>query len=326
MKKAVLLYNESKILDRLDEQDTIEQSHVVAAHLKALGFETEIIGCGANLEKLEKQLSSIKPDVIFNDVEACQDSAKLIHIIPSFIEVWGYRMTGAPSQAIYLTSDKILTKKFLRLHDLPTADWITKSSSEKDQKNIPGVWIVKSLWEDASFGIENDSVIRANDIQEIKNKIAEKQKKFGGEFFAETYIDGREFNVAILKLNGELRVLPIAEMTYHHFDDRPKILTYNAKWKNETYEYQCSRRKFDFSKEDKPLLESLEKISLSCWHLFCLNGYARVDFRVGQDLTPYILEINTNPALSPDAGFMKAAEQLGLSNQQVIQAIVEATL
>jgi D-alanine-D-alanine ligase len=324
MKKAALLYNQSKIPDRLDEQDTVEQAHFVAEHLKTLGFKTEIIGCDANLAKLEDQLLVLKPDVVFNGVEAYQDCAKLIHIVPAMIEAWGYRMTGAPSQAIYLTSDKILTKKLLRSHHLPTADWVTKDSINMDSKNKPAAWIVKSIWEDASFGIEDDSVIQTQLPEEVRNKIASKQEKFGGDFFAEAYIDGREFNVGVLEINGEPRVLPIAEMTYHNFEDRPKILTYNAKWKDETYEYEHSSRSFDLSLEDQPLLKSLEKIALDCWHLFCLRGYARVDFRVDHHLNPYILELNSNPSLSSHAGFMVAADKIGLSNRQVIQAIVDA--
>ena len=45
---------------------------------------------------------------------------------------------------------------------------------------------------------------------------------------------------------------------------------------------------------------------MDCWRLFGLRGYARVDFRVDAQLRPWILEINTNPCLSPDAGFAAA--------------------
>lgn len=327
MKSAVILYNRSAMPERLDEQDTLTQAYFVETQLKSLGFKTDIIGCDANLAALAENLFSIEPDIVFNGVETFHDSAQLIHVVPSFVEALGYRTTGAGSQAIYLTSDKLLTKKLLRSHALPTADWVTLNDPDLASGNRPTRWIMKSVWEDASFGIDEDSVISAEcDHQTLRDKLLSKKKRYGGDFFAETYLSGREFNVSLLELNGTVKVLPIAEMVYTGFDDRPKILTYNAKWKDQTFEFQNTTRSFDFSDEDQPLLQQLEQLSLQCWDLFQLNGggYARVDFRVDNHSTPHVLEINANPAVNPDSGFMAASSRFGLSSKETIGAIVEA--
>jgi D-alanine-D-alanine ligase len=67
-------------------------------------------------------------------------------------------------------------------------------------------------------------------------------------------------------------------------------------------------------------------MSRQCWRRFDLNGYARVDFRVDAELQPWILEVNVNPCLSPDAGFAAALERAGIDYASAIQRIVEAAI
>ena len=66
-------------------------------------------------------------------------------------------------------------------------------------------------------------------------------------------------------------------------------------------------------------------LALACWHLFALRGYARVDFRVDESGEPWILEVNTNPCLSLDAGFAAAVERAGLGFADAIARILAAT-
>jgi len=69
-------------------------------------------------------------------------------------------------------------------------------------------------------------------------------------------------------------------------------------------------------------LENLARIALECWRAFELKGYARVDFRVDQEGRPWVLEVNANPCLSPDAGFAAAAERAAVPYSHVIARIV----
>ena len=70
------------------------------------------------------------------------------------------------------------------------------------------------------------------------------------------------------------------------------------------------------------LLEELKALSYLCWRAFELRGYARVDFRVDENNKPYVLEVNANPCISPDAGFIAAAEHAGMSYREVIKRII----
>ncbi|MFZ3056642.1 MAG: hypothetical protein WA098_07795, partial [Smithella sp.] len=77
-----------------------------------------------------------------------------------------------------------------------------------------------------------------------------------------------------------------------------------------------------FDDDDAPLISSLSEISLQCWNIFSLRGYARVDFRVDNNGKPWVLEINTNPCLSPDAGFAAALAQANIQYHDAIGLIL----
>ncbi|MFZ1984893.1 MAG: GNAT family N-acetyltransferase, partial [Desulfatitalea sp.] len=81
---------------------------------------------------------------------------------------------------------------------------------------------------------------------------------------------------------------------------------------------------FDFAAEDAPLIDRLKALALACWELFDLAGYARVDFRVDSAGRPWVLEINANPCIAPDAGFAAAIERAGLTYDQAVERIIGA--
>ena len=102
-----------------------------------------------------------------------------------------------------------------------------------------------------------------------------------------------------------------------------KMVDYRAKWDEESFEARHTRRSFLFPPSDTPLLNRLEDLAKQCWHLFDLRGYARVDFRVDGGGRPWVLEINANPCLSPDAGFVAAGGEAGLTYRQMVDRILQ---
>ena len=118
-------------------------------------------------------------------------------------------------------------------------------------------------------------------------------------------------------------MLPPAEIVFDGYPPgKPRIVGYRAKWDAESFEYRHTVRSFEFERRDAPLVDSLRSLALRCWELFGLRGYARVDFRVDAAGRPWILEVNANPCLSPDAGFAAAAARAGLSFERVVERIV----
>lgn len=186
---------------------------------------------------------------------------------------------------------------------------------------------MKASWEDASVGLDHDSVVEMTNPEKIKEALLNRQQLLGCDCFAEAYIEGREFNIALLATDQGVRILPAAEMLFVDYPpDKLRLLDYRAKWVEDSFEYGNTKRTLDISSLDDNLVAHLREIALKCWHLFGLRGYARVDFRVDHWGTPFVLEINANPCLSLDAGFAAALEHASIKYSQAIDDIIRDAL
>jgi D-alanine-D-alanine ligase len=111
-------------------------------------------------------------------------------------------------------------------------------------------------------------------------------------------------------------------MVFHNYpDDIPRIVSYKAKWMEETFQYENSKRHFPGDLSER-LLKNLKDAVTGCWNIFGLKGYARVDMRVDADENVYVLEVNANPCISPDSGFISAAIHAGYTHQDIIRHII----
>ncbi|MBZ4659419.1 MAG: hypothetical protein JG766_1342 [Desulfacinum sp.] len=322
--RAVVLHSAVDPNAPPDEQDVLVQARFVASALAKLGWEAHILPLDLNLEAQRDRLLAADPDVVFNLVETAAGTGRLIHLAPAFLDALGLPYTGSPTEAVFLTSHKVLAKRLMGSHALPTPPALT-SPGDWDQWEPEALYIVKSVWEDASVGITQDSVTSFRNPRDLETALAKGRRATGGgDVFAERFIDGREFNLSVLAGPDGPRVLPPAEIRFRGFGpDRFAIVDYEAKWDPSSFAYHNTVRSFHFGEEDRFLLHQLRELALRCWDLFGLRGYARVDFRVDTAGRPWILEVNANPCLSPDAGFMAAAAEAALEPEQVILRILE---
>jgi D-alanine-D-alanine ligase len=304
---------------RADEIDTLVAAEAVAGALRGLGFVTDIIGVDLDLRELEA-LQRRRPLLVFNLVDAVRGDGRVAPMIPSLLDALGLPYTGARTNAWLKTLSKITTKQNLSSQGLPTPPWSEDGCGLDPQARI----VVKPIWEHGSLGMDESSVVAAADAAEA---IAARNLRYKTEHFAESYIEGREFNAALMEGPDGVRVLPIAEIVFEALRaGRPHIVDYDAKWIPDSESYIGTPRRFGLEQNDPKLAARLREQALDCWTLFGLTGYARVDFRVDRASEPWILEVNVNPCLSPDAGFAAAAADAGLSYQDMIGRIVEASL
>ena len=106
----------------------------------------------------------------------------------------------------------------------------------------------------------------------------------------------------------------------HRF--RPKQHPW-IEWTLESAAYIGTPRRFGLEQDEPELAKTLKEFALASWTLFGLSGYARFDFRVDPTGAPFLIDVNPNPFLTPDASFAVAAAEAGLSYQDLIGKIVE---
>ncbi len=320
---AALLFGRLPPRAGFDEQDVLTEAATVGRALGELGWAAIRVPLGLDLRSTVRRLARLAPAFVFNLVESIEGRDRLVHLAPALLDSLGLPYTGSPTEAIFLTSGKLLSKEMLRTAGLPTPAWGSFRPGEAPEPGFPPPYIVKSVWEHASIGLSGSSVVE--DRQTLAEELGRRADR-GRELFVEAYVEGREFNLALLEGPGrQPEVLPPAEIEFRSFPDgSPRIVDYAAKWESDSPELAQTPRRFDYPEGDRKLLEALRELALQSWRLFGLRGYARVDFRVDLEGRPWVLEVNTNPCLSPDAGFLAAAGQAGLSPTEVIRRIVEA--
>ena len=324
---AVVLHDDLSGNARADELDVFAQAGEVEAALSKLGYTTSRLPFSLDLRAVRTELRDREPDLVVNLVEAVAGLGRLLHLAPALLDTLRIPYTGAPTEALFLTTNKLLAKRLLRLQGLPTPDWVDADGGDCSDAFRPGRYVIKPVSEDASVGLEDDAVVQVDDREQLEHLMRARAESFGLEMFAEHYIGGREFNISMLAGPDGPEVLPIAEIQFVDYaPGRPRLVGYHAKWDVESFEYSHTPRSFEFPAQDAALLDKLQSLALASWSLFSVRGYARVDFRADAEGHPWILEINANPCLSRDAGFAAAACQAGLKGIDVVRRIVSDAL
>ena len=305
---------------RPDEADTIESADAICETLRGLGYASDIVHIDLDLTPLERMMER-EPLAVFNLVDGLRADLRLQPFVPAFLEKLRVPYTGCRFDAIVAAMSKTRSKHLMKAAGIATPAWIDGIRNPLPADTIV---LVKSDSEHASVGIDSSSVVMAREAQKV---IRHREATFGGRFFAEVFIEGREFNVAMVEGPDGVEVLPPPEILFEGYPEhKPKIVDYDAKWQTESFAYQNTPRQFGIDKTDPKLGRKLKKMAADVWHTFGLTGYARVDFRVDAMGKPWAIDVNTNPCITADAGFSATASEAGISYPQLIERIVQAAL
>jgi D-alanine-D-alanine ligase len=303
--------------------DVVEQAEHVRKSLRAARHAARLFPLDRDVAKTLRRLKLYKPGCVFNLVESVEGHAVLHPCAAALWELLGVPHTGSPAPALEHTTDKALAKTMLTAAGIATAEWALCREITDEWRRVPGPWILKPAMEDASIGIDEDSVVR--DPAAVPAKLLALKERFPNQpVLVERFVDGREFNISMLADECGVQVLPPAEMTFIDYPPgKERVLGYRAKWEPTAFEYEHTGRRFDFPPEESGLIEQMKQIAKRCWALFDLHGYARADMRVDADSRIFVLEINANPCLAPDAGFAAAVARAGISPAQMVERILE---
>lgn len=337
MKHVVVIYNavpdrHSIAHDIKSEMGVLENVDAVSAAL-AEEFKVSPLAFTGDVVLLMEQLMEIQPDIAFNLFEGAYRVSKSEVFVPIALDLLEIAYTGAPAKTLELCLQKAKTKEVLLRRSVPTPRFALFKPGDAIETELPFPLIVKPEREDASLGISNDSVVYSREA--LTRQVEWIWQTLRQPALVEEFIDGREFNVAILG-DGDYehllghpnapRALPISEISFETMPaGYPRIVTYKAKWEEESVEY----------KETKPLCPApidaklemeLKQIAMRVFNATGCRDYARVDFRVSPSGKPFVVDVNPNPDISQDAGLARAARAAGLEYPALIRKIASFAL
>ncbi len=322
--RLALLY--SAIVTGDDEDPALStdaQSTEVENALLALGWRTLRIKFDGNMPEHLLLLRKLKPDFVFNLVEASLNTDRLAYLAAALYETARVPFAGSGSFGLMAASDKIAIKPFLTSVGINTPGFACEPHWEGLRDDA--TYIVKSVSEHASAGLDAGAVVKGRAAVLARWKDA--SAKIDARWFAEEYIDGREFNIAMLEMPDGPRVMPLAEMTFVNFPPgMPRIIDTAAKWQTGSAQYKGTVRRFLDAKAEPELARRLSEAAMGTWKLLGLGGWVRVDMRVAADGTVHVIDVNVNPDISMDAGMAAAALKIGLDYVGLIRTIVDAGL
>jgi D-alanine-D-alanine ligase len=319
----------------MSEYGVLDEMKSVQRALGASSHDTKIVPVALDLFKLIEELRDDRPDIIFNLCESLDGDPTQEMNIASLYEMLKIPYTGSRALTLGLALNKARVKEILNYYDIPTAKhFICTNPSKMNEEGyhrLKGKYplIVKPSREDASIGIENDSIVY--DEEKLVKRIEYVLDVHKQPALVEQFIDGREINVSVVGnvVNGieDLIVFPISEIDFSLLpDDYPKIVSYNSKWMYKTVEFKGTKAVCP-AKNMSPELESLiQNTARRVYNIVGAADYARVDFRV-KDGVPYVLELNPNPDISSDVdedtGFTRSGKAYGWSYDFLISKIID---
>jgi D-alanine-D-alanine ligase len=323
--RVVILHQAVLSSSPLDELDVLAEVRAVRAALKTLGHKTSVLSMSASLDDAYRALVRARPDCVFNLVESLMGFGGLATAATALLDTSRIAYTGSATAAMALTTNKVAAKHALRREGIATPAWVTCRAHTNFR---PGTYVIKPVSEDASVGLDENSLVHVGSLSQCQSEIAQRSRPIGRELFAERFIEGREFNVSLLGSAQAPRVLPIAEISFKGFRERgiPEVVGYRAKWEKHSYEYQNTPRSFDAAAANVSLRRQLSQVSEAAWEVLGCSGYARVDLRLDRRGVAHVLEINVNPCIAPDAGFAAAAKRAGLDYPSLVAEILRAAL
>lgn len=270
-----------------------------------------------------ESILSIQADLIFNLIEWTGSEEDAAYQACKLIEKTGIPFTGADSACYRLISDKRRMKRaFTRLHIQTPMYQIFETGKEPIQQATIYPCIVKPAREHCSMGLSKDSVVY--DQKTLRDQITKQHAAFNGPVLVEEFISGREIHVTVVEIDGDLFILPPAEIIFYT-KGTDAFLTYQSRWDETHPDYQESEIRPAILSQS--LQEKLVSISYDAFRKLSFRDYARMDIRV-RDNTPYILEANCNPGLGDDEEYAITVsyKALGWTFADFISRIIASSL
>jgi len=233
----------------------------------------------------------------------------------------GIPYSGSDPLCLVVCLDKPMAKKLVALEGVHTPKWqLINDDKEFEDMN----WgdfsfpvIIKPAYEGSSKGIRLTSV--AEDVCQAQAEVSRILDCYCQPVMIEEFINGDEVTVGVIGNNppqvlGVMRIVPKAT------DERfVYSLEVKRDYKNRV-EYECP------AKLPGDVLQRIEAASLKVFKTLGCRDFARIDFRISADGTPYFIEINPLPGLGTHSDLVIMALKLGWTHRGLVNAILAAAI
>ncbi|MFT3710462.1 MAG: ATP-grasp domain-containing protein [Archangium sp.] len=325
MRIAILHNHDHALLEEDPGREAREDVLKVASAVQtALGkhpkHTVSLFGVEQDLLGLHEMMSSDKPDVVVNLCESLAADARGEMLVPAMLELLQIPYTGNSALSLALALHKNKAKEILRARGVPTPEFcIIQHVEELTSIDLAYPLIVKPSREDASVGIDFDSVVTSR--QGLGKAVARTLRTFRQPALVERFIEGREVYVPLLG-NSPRRALPLSEIKFGNaFSGKPNIVSYRAKW--HTSSAECIESPSELAILDAEVSARCVAVAEAAFEALECRDYGRVDLRVDAHGQPWVIDINPNCDLHPQAGFARAAEAAGLSYADLALHLVD---
>jgi D-alanine-D-alanine ligase len=285
--------------------------------------QVECLAFSRDFAKALRRILQHAPDVILNFVEALAGDVNFESHIAGAFEILDIEFTGSKALTLGNCLDKLKTKQILRSLGVRTPRYtlarLNRMPLEAELK-LKFPLILKLNKEDASIGISENSVV--SDFAGLQAQLDFLFRTFRQDVLVEECLPGREVSAAVL---GD-RVLPLSEISYDALPGHlPRIVTYEAKWAPNS-DYYRGTVPVCPAVVDEEMRRLIEKTALAAFNALDCRDYARVDFRLSRRDIPHVIDVNPNPDLSPEAGFIRSSARAGISYEEVLFTLVDFAL
>lgn len=293
--------------------------------LRGLGHEVLPLGIYDDLGPIRKELLEWQPDITYMLLEEFHGVVTYDFAVISYLELMQQAYSGCNPRGLLLSKDKALSKKILTYHRIPTPRFAVfkHGRAVRRPKRLSFPLFVKSVVEDASFGIAQASIVHTDDA--LKERVAFIHEKTGDDAIVEQYIEGRELYCGVIG-NDRLLCFPAWEMDFGTLpDDAARIATSRVKW-DRKYQERHNITTHAAADIDQAMQQKIAKICKRVYRALEMTGYGRMDLRLTPTGEIYVIEANANPNIEYGEDFAESAEAAGISYEALIQRILNLGL
>jgi D-alanine-D-alanine ligase len=324
MVTAEALIPSTELDDLAENEEAITEYHVYST-LEGLGHHVRLMGIGDQLTPLRETIREWKPHVVFNLLEQFAGIVSYDSWVVAYLELLRQRYTGCNPRGLMLSRDKVLTKQVLAWHRIATPAFALFPFGRRfrEPRRLKFPLFVKSATEDASFGIAQASIV--DDMDSLRERVEFIHREVQSDALVEEYIDGREFYVGVIG-NTRLTTFPPWEMNFGTLTNvQAGIATRKVKW-DRKYQRKHGITTGLAMDLDPAQLERMSRLSRRIYRALYMNGVARMDFRMRDDGSLFLLEANANPNLTYGEDLAESAEAAGVGYEDLLTRIVNLGL